>query len=324
MKNQSSQFSKIKQDPFPAGFLELRKGEVRAWVKQGFSFLFDEYGKLKREDSFSAQTQGSPYSGRGEMTRIPLGIREQRTHEKGVDDQGAHNGSCALIRHYRRGGLFQYLSHDLFFGKKRFFEEVWVSEWARTQNVASTEVLAIRSEKKRFCHCYRGDLVTREIEAAEDLDRYLRSLLHTGPPARSGPGKAVIFEVARLLRKMHGVGLYHADLNLKNILLQFNADGVKSYIIDLDRARVFPDLPPRYRRRNLERLYRSLEKQGHIGSVLTKRDLLMFLKVYCGTDKALEKRCKALMRRAPLTLWYHRILWRIFRRRRKPSVNPHG
>ncbi len=307
MKNQAPPLDKIKQDPFPAGFLELRKGVVQAWVKQGFSFLFDEDGKLKREGSFSAPAQVSPFSGRGKMTRVSLGTNDD---------------SSALIRHYRRGGLVQYLSHDLFFWKKRFFEEVWVSEWARMHNVATTEVLAIRSERKRFCHCYRGDLVTREIEAAEDLDRYLRSQLQKGSPARHGPDKAVLFEVARLLRKMHEIGLYHADLNLKNILLQFNDDGVKSYIIDLDRARVIPGLSQRCRIRNLERLYRSLEKQGYIDEVLTKRALLMFLKVYCGHDKALKKSLKGLIRKAPLTLKYHRSLWRIFRGRGKPSVNP--
>ena len=38
---------------------------------------------------------------------------------------------------------------------------------------------------------------------------------------------------------MHREGVYHADLNLKNILLRVENGAAVSYIIDYDKARLF-------------------------------------------------------------------------------------
>jgi hypothetical protein len=60
---------------------------------------------------------------------------------------------------------------------------------------------------------------------------------------------------------MHREGVYHADLNLKNILLRAENGAVVSYIIDFDRAKLFLGrLPPALRSKNLARLLRSARK----------------------------------------------------------------
>jgi len=80
MPQPSSQFNKIKP-ALPTGFKEIRKGAVLAWIKPEVAFLFDEEGKWINDDSFSMPSQVSPYSGRGEMTRISLGKGGQETHK---------------------------------------------------------------------------------------------------------------------------------------------------------------------------------------------------------------------------------------------------
>jgi tRNA A-37 threonylcarbamoyl transferase component Bud32 len=79
---------------------------------------------------------------------------------------------------------------------------------------------------------------------------------------------------------MHRHGVYHADLNLRNILLRIEDDRPVSYIIDYDRARLFLGaLPEALARRNLARLKRSarkLDPSGHYLSEDAWRELVEF------------------------------------------------
>ena len=93
--------------------------------------------------------------------------------------------------------------------------------------------------------------------------------------------------------------------------------GVDSYVIDLDRARVIQPLNSRRRIRNLVRLYRSLDKQGYLDGVIQSRDILGFIKAYCGEDRELLNLCKEVIRRDMLVLRYHRAGWRLSRGLRK-------
>jgi tRNA A-37 threonylcarbamoyl transferase component Bud32 len=211
--------------------------------------------------------------------------------------------------------VFGHLLRDFYLGRTRFLQEVWVSEWARDQDIPTAEVLALRIEHKGPC-LYRGDLVTREIEASEDLDEYLKSA-RTGEWSTRDRGKETIRSVALLLQGMHRAGLYHADLNLKNILVQTTESGVNGYVIDLDRARVIKPLGSRMRIRNLLRLYRSLDKQGYLNDLVGMRDVVAFVRAYCGEDQDLLTVCREVMRKDTWLLRYHRAGWRLSRGLRK-------
>jgi len=284
----------------PEDFLEIQRAGLLIWIRKGFSFLLDEEGEWCQDRAFRPADEVSPYSGRGELLRLSL---------------GPMGDSCALVRHYQRGGVFGHLLRDFYLGRKRFLQEVRVSEWARGQDIPTTEVLALRIENKGV-GLYRGDLVTREIEASEDLDEYLKSA-RTRQWSAKDRGKEIIRSVALLLQGMHRAGLYHADLNLKNILVQITERGVSSYVIDLDRARVIKPLGSRMRIRNLVRLYRSLDKQGYLNDLVGMRDLVAFVRVYCGEDRELLTVCRQVMRKDMWLLRCHRVGWRLSRGLRK-------
>ena len=284
----------------PEDFLEIRRPELLVWIRKGFSFLLDEQGMWRQDRAFCPADEVSPYSGRGELLRLSL---------------GPMGDSCALVRHYQRGGVFGHLLRDFYLGRRRFLQEVRVSEWARDQDIPTAEVLALRIERKGLC-LYRGDLVTREIEASEDLDEYLKSA-RTRERSTKDRGREIIRSVALLLQRMHRAGLYHADLNLKNILVQITERGVNSYVIDLDRARVIKPLGSRMRIRNLVRLYRSLDKQGYLNDLVGMRDVVAFVRAYCGEDQELLTVCKEVMRKDMWLLRYHRAGWRLSRGLRK-------
>jgi tRNA A-37 threonylcarbamoyl transferase component Bud32 len=278
----------------PEDFLEVRKPGLLVWIRKGFSFLLDEGGVWRKDRAFCPANEVTLYSGRGELLRLSL---------------GPMGDSCALVRHYQRGGVFGHVLRDLYLGKARFLQEVRVSEWARDQGIPTAEVLALRIEHKGLC-LYRGDLVTREIEASEDLDEYLKST-RTRERGTRERGKEIIRSVALLLQGMHRAGLYHADLNLKNILVQITEGGVNSYVIDLDRARVIKPLGSRMRVRNLLRLYRSLDKKGYLKDRVGMRDIVAFVRAYCGEDQELLTVCREVMRKDMWLLRYHRAGWRI-------------
>jgi len=288
------------QNP-PEGFLLVREGRTVGWVRQGFDSLFRE-GDPCRKGRSSEQGSGtgvspeepSPhYRGRGEILRIPL---------RGSSDEHA------VVRHYRRGGLVRHFLEDQYPGPSRFFQEARITEKARTLGIPTAEVLAVRAERIGLGF-YRGDLVTRQIRESEDLGEYLGRLLESQRAPEEDRGRDVCRSIADLVRKMHHCGLLHADLNVKNILFRLEAGTVQSYVIDLDRARFVPSLPEALRIRNLQRLYRSLEKQGFMGSVVSERDVVRFVHEYCRDDSGMESRLLHLLRRGSPWIRCHRLWW---------------
>jgi 3-deoxy-D-manno-octulosonic acid kinase len=59
---------------------------------------------------------------------------------------------------------------------------------------------------------------------------------------------------------MHDLGVWHADLQVKNIM----TDGAQIWLLDFDDARMEKPLSGLARARNLLRLRRSLEKHGRL------------------------------------------------------------
>jgi tRNA A-37 threonylcarbamoyl transferase component Bud32 len=279
----------------PDGFMEIRAGGVLVWVRQAFASLFDEAGNWNTGPLDAAPGPFSSRRGRGEMVRISLDSPE---------------GGWGLIRHYRRGGLVQHLLGDCYWGRERFLGEVRVSEWARSQGIPTSEIIALRVENKGWGF-YGADLLTKEIEDSQDLDVVLKSWQQGAVSLDNGAREQAVRSVASLLQRMHLAGLYHWDLNLKNILLQPAPQGLNSYVIDLDQARIQVPVSKKRRVHNLVRLYRSLEKNGYLGTVLAKRDLLCFIKAYSRDEPEMERDCQRLMRQGLPSLWFHRLFWRL-------------
>jgi tRNA A-37 threonylcarbamoyl transferase component Bud32 len=277
----------------PPGFLEIRHDRVVTWVREAFSFLLDEAGDWDKDGPFCRGTAVFPSAGRGQMVRVSL---------------GAEGKPFAVVRHYRRGGLIRHLLADRYLGAERFFREVRVAELARAQGVSTAEVLALRTEERAW-GLYAADLVTREIEGATDLAAYLDSLGQAGEAGPRFGKREVTRSVASLLRSMHRAGICHADLNLRNILLQGDGNEVRSFVIDLDKARVLSHMPVRSRVGNLVRLYRSAEKLGYAGERVTWRDCLRFVKAYSGGEEEVEGRLKDLIRQGSFSLRVHRFFW---------------
>ena len=163
------------------------------------------------------------------------------------------DGTRAVLRWYRRGGVMRHFIRDRYFGwRPRPLAELVLTVEARRRGIAVPEVLGIRVDRARGG--YRGAIVTREIAGAETLG----DVVQRDP--RRDERAAIVAAVARALRTMHDRGLHHRDLNVGNILVSRAEGAAAVHVIDLDRARLRKTVGRSARWRALRRLARSLAK----------------------------------------------------------------
>jgi 3-deoxy-D-manno-octulosonic acid kinase len=191
----------------------------------------------------------------------------------------------AVVRVYRRGGLAARFSRDRYLGvRPRPLRELIATVEARRRGVPAVEVLAARVDGWLV---YRGALVTREVPAAVTLIE----ALYAAPDA--GARGALAAAAGRAVATMHAAGVFHADLNLTNLLVQPGGDG-GIVLIDFDRARVrAAPLGPGARRRNLRRLARSLAKLDGSRGVIGPEERRAFLAAYAPGDGHATERTPA-------------------------------
>jgi len=155
-----------------------------------------------------------------------------------------------VLRHYRRGGLMAKLFGDRYFfsglARSRAWRE-WHLLWElRQQGLPVPKPLAARVVRRGLF--YRADLITVQIEGAQSLGE--RLLLE--------PLSECLWQrIGVVIRRFHQAGVYHADLNLNNILLDEQDD---IHLLDFDKGRRGKK-DPAWMQANLARLLRSLRKQ---------------------------------------------------------------
>jgi 3-deoxy-D-manno-octulosonic acid kinase len=148
------------------------------------------------------------------------------------------------VRHYRRGGALAALWRDRYprLGTPRPLRELQASVAARARGIPTPEVVAVTMHPGRWS--YRADLATRFIPGAAEL----AELVFPGG-ARPPDLLDRCHAAGALGGSLAAAGLYHPDLNLKNILIRTGtaggggsagepAAGEEVWLVDLDRARV--------------------------------------------------------------------------------------
>ena len=153
-----------------------------------------------------------------------------------------------VLRHYRRGGFVARLVADRYlwtgYARSRSLREFRLLTELRAAALPVPRPLAARVVRRGLV--YRADLITEVLPGTVTLAA--RLALHAIDPAELGA-------VGRCVRAMHDMGVWHADLNAHNILLD---DSGRVFLIDFDRAR--RRAGGHWKAGNLARLRRSLDK----------------------------------------------------------------
>jgi 3-deoxy-D-manno-octulosonic acid kinase len=154
-----------------------------------------------------------------------------------------------VLRHYRRGGWMARLLGERYLWRGESLTRSFV-EWhlLYVMHRAGLPVpLPIAAGYVRTGrHSYTADLLTEQIPGTGSLARRLRS----GPLTLTA-----WIAIGRCLRRFHDDGIYHADLNAHNVLID---DSESVWLVDFDRGRLRH--PGFWCDANLVRLRRSLEK----------------------------------------------------------------
>lgn len=182
------------------------------------------------------------------------GLEGQAAEGKGTTLFLRHDdGQAWAMRHYCRGGGMGWFIRDayLWSGLKR--TRPW-KEWhllGKLQELKLPAPAPVAARVVRSKFIYRADLVMQRIENARIWQDWMRE----------GPLDALDWQaLGRVLRRFHNAGVYHHDLNIRNIMR--NEDG-EVFLIDFDRARIRGG--HYWKRMNLDRLMRSINKLQHRG-----------------------------------------------------------
>ncbi len=182
--------------------------------------------------------------GRGAVRTFPLGnAQAQAQAQAPIRDH-------AVLRYYRRGGVMRALLHDCYIGVNRPLREFRAHYQAEQLGLPVPRLLGVRWAVQFGVIYQHGALVTRLLPEARSLDAVLRDKPDDAAQLASRAGA--------IIRQMHDRGLWHADLNVHNIV--FSGNDV--YLLDFDNARLRHTLSTTARARNLLRLLRSLRKTG--------------------------------------------------------------
>jgi 3-deoxy-D-manno-octulosonic acid kinase len=160
-----------------------------------------------------------------------------------------YRGLQLVLKHYQRGGMVARVLGDSYFGirleKSRAFREWRLLHAMQQLELPSPVPVAASVVRHGLFH--RADLVTLRIDDSQTLADALltRSLDETQWRV-----------VGRCIRRFHDHGIWHADLNARNILLDA---GGNVYLVDFDRGR-FRHIGETWKAANLTRLQRSLLK----------------------------------------------------------------
>ena len=214
----------------------------------------------------------------------------------------ARDGSCALIRPVRHGGLLAPLWGERLLGLGRPLRELRVAAELHARGAPVPRPLLVVGVR---CGLFwQAALATPYEEGARDGLALLAAM-----PPRPRLVRA-LDAAARAVRRFHDAGGGHADLHLGNLLFRESESACEALVIDLDGARAGGPPAPARRMRELMRLYRSLAKRG-LAAQVGARGCARFLAAYCAGDRALRRALLAALPRERLRLARHAVSWRI-------------
>ena len=161
------------------------------------------------------------------------------------------NLDCVL-RHYRRGGLVARLTKDKYYWTGLELTRAW-REWHLLRAMLEQQLPVphpVAAHVKRSGLFYTADIITQQIPATHSLAAMLGNHDMSDDLWRC---------LGKTIRRFHQQGIFHADLNAHNILID---EREHFYVIDFDKGEQRTPASA-WQHGNIDRLQRSLLKLKH-------------------------------------------------------------
>jgi serine/threonine protein kinase len=272
----------------PASFSLINKGKVLLLLKEEYKDHLLGLG-IEGPEDFPKKSHGTTFhlGGRRPHPSIPM-----------------TGGKRVVFRSYSHGGLFRAFTRNLYLFGSRSFQELALTEEIRSCGIPTLQPLGA-IQRFVFFRFYEAYFLSLEIPHAMDLVQFFQRIGPHPTPQDLILKRKMIRSAALLLRQFHQSGVFHGDLQLKNILVS----GDQPLIIDFDRSYRKPGLSAKERAKNLFRLNRSAEKWRHLGLPVTRTDLWRFLGAYTDDDPGILKLMRRKLRTYPIRIFVYRIGW---------------
>jgi 3-deoxy-D-manno-octulosonic acid kinase len=155
------------------------------------------------------------------------------------------HGQSAVLRYYQRGGWMAHVNQDKYFGlnlmRSRSYEEFDLMTRLANSGILVPRPLAAMALRVGAVF-YKAALMTRWVDHQSTL--------------AMAQSEAAWYNTGRAIAQLHYMGVWHADLNVHNILIDHED---RAWMIDFDRAR--ENVRQNYKfLGNLARLRRSINK----------------------------------------------------------------
>lgn len=162
-----------------------------------------------------------------------------------------------VARSVMHGGMFRHITGRRFLTPGRTMREIEISAYLSSRGIPTPEIIAVRLIRNGVFH--EIDVVTRLVPGSMDLLSYLETPRPDGIELMNKAGS--------LIRRVHELGVYHADLHVKNLLVDSAKD---LWMLDLDKAYRFGDMPRILKQYNLRRFTGSVRKWLAKGRILVE------------------------------------------------------
>lgn len=220
-----------------------------------------------------------------------------------------------LLKKSRRGGLYGKLKGDIYRSDYESISEIFLTEsaWKKGVPVALIAfVMTARAGEGRLASYWRGYSASIKVTGGRSLGDWLSS-------SSSGKERGeVLVAAAEAIKRAHGRGFEHGDLNLGNLLVAKSEQGdFSGWLIDLSHSTLGGVLPFKRRLGNLVRLYRSAEKWFPAGTpeeaYRRRRDIVRFLQAYTDHQPGEMRNYFRAAERYRTSLFMHRLGWKVGR-----------
>ena len=210
-----------------------------------------------------------PFEARGRAAGLPDAMVAEKWLELSLDESNPTSGRAPTrtetlvdshpkihIRRSLHGGWLGPLWRGYRAGLGRLENEIELTARLHAAGAPVPEPAFVIA--KRDGISWRAAFCTVHIEDAVDAIRFLQS----------GPQNVTLQNAAqaagRAVANLHRLGLRHGDLHLGNLLIREQQHDCQAWVIDLDGSHLGPPLSAKEKRRQLNRLCRSLKKRGLI------------------------------------------------------------